>query len=134
VTTSYTDWEETALWQAGVDAFNRQAFYECHEYLEALWMKLPESPQRQLVQGTLQIAVGYYHWQNNNYVGARNKLKKGLSRLLPLPERSLDTITTGFDTQALRQSTEISLNALLEAGESGFAALDLASMVPRLGI
>ncbi|MCL6609076.1 MAG: DUF309 domain-containing protein, partial [Geminicoccaceae bacterium] len=43
----------------GVDEFNRGAYFACHETLEELW-KHERAPVRDLYQGIIQLAVGYY--------------------------------------------------------------------------
>ncbi|MDY7012991.1 MAG: DUF309 domain-containing protein, partial [Cyanobacteriota bacterium] len=55
--------------QQGVEEFNRQEFYTCHDTLEALWMDSTE-PDKTFYQGILQIAVGCYHLGNSNWHGA----------------------------------------------------------------
>lgn len=64
----------------GVDQFNRHEFYDCHETLEELWRSEPD-PVRNLYQGILQVAVGFYHLERGNYPGARLCLQRGISRL-----------------------------------------------------
>ncbi len=65
---------------AGVDQFNQQAFYQCHDSLEDLWHDALQ-PQRQFYQGVLQLAVGYYHLSNRNGKGAAILLGEGLAKL-----------------------------------------------------
>ena len=67
------------FWQ-GVEQFNQQQFYACHDTLEALWMEASE-PERQFYQGILQIAVGCYHLSNWNWRGAVILLGEGSKRL-----------------------------------------------------
>lgn len=72
----------------GIAEFNRQEFFECHETLEDLWNKQNE-PERQLTQGILQIAVGYYHLLRGNYEGSTKLFQRGLPRIKPF----IDTCT-----------------------------------------
>jgi hypothetical protein len=74
-----TDSVPQAFWQ-GVDEFNQQDFYACHDTLEALWMEAPE-PDKRFYQGVLQIAVGCYHLGNHNGRGAMILLGEGIKRL-----------------------------------------------------
>jgi hypothetical protein len=67
------------FWQ-GVEEFNQQEFYSCHDTLEALWMEASE-PLRNFYQGVLQIAVGCYHLGNYNCRGAAILLGEGMRRL-----------------------------------------------------
>ncbi|XQQ07818.1 MAG: DUF309 domain-containing protein [Leptolyngbya sp. IPPAS B-1204] len=56
------------FWQ-GIEEFNQQQFYACHDTLEAIWMEAIE-PQKTFYQGILQIAVALYHLGNQNFRGA----------------------------------------------------------------
>lgn len=64
----------------GVDQFNQQQFYACHDTLEALWMEAIESDKK-FYQGILQIAVALHHLENHNWRGAVILLGEGMSRL-----------------------------------------------------
>jgi len=73
------------FWQ-GVEQFNRQEFYACHDTLEALWIEAME-PEKRFYQGILQVAVAFYHLSNQNWRGSVILLGEGMSRLRPyLPE------------------------------------------------
>lgn len=64
----------------GVDLFNQREFYRCHDQFEELWHEAVE-PDRQFLQGVLQIAVGLYHLSNGNGRGARILVGEGIGRL-----------------------------------------------------
>lgn len=97
------------FWQ-GVEQFNQQEFYACHDTLEALWMEALE-PQRQFYQGILQIAVACYHLSNLNWRGAVVLLGEGSRRL-----GDYQPIHEGIDVSGLMaQSIEL-LQALQQAG------------------
>lgn len=64
----------------GIEEFNQQEFYACHDILEALWMEASE-PEKTFYQGVLQIAVGCYHLGNHNWRGAVILLGEGVRRL-----------------------------------------------------
>jgi uncharacterized protein len=72
--------EFPAGWLQGVDEFNRQEYYACHDTLEALWMDAA-IPDKNFYQGVLQIAVGCYHLHNLNLRGAIILLGEGIGRL-----------------------------------------------------
>jgi uncharacterized protein len=74
-----TEAVEPAFWE-GVEQFNQQEFYVCHDTLEAIWMEAME-PQRTFYQGVLQIAVALYHLGNDNLRGAVILLGEGINRL-----------------------------------------------------
>ncbi len=90
-----------AFWQ-GIEEFNQQQFYACHDTLEALWMEAPE-PQKTFYQGILQIAVGCYHLGNHNWRGAVILLGEGVRRL-----RHYQPVYEGIDiTGLLAESTQL---------------------------
>lgn len=64
----------------GVTLFNAGDYYECHDVLEGLWNNAPE-PQRSILHGILQCAVGLYHLLNQNHRGAMVELGEGLAKL-----------------------------------------------------
>jgi len=60
---------QTSAWLAGRAYLDAGYFWECHEVLEAVWMRCPDaSPERALTQAVIQLA------------NARLKLKMGKPR------------------------------------------------------
>ena len=48
---------KTAAWKAGRAYFDAGYFWECHEVLEAVWLRTPErSPERDMTQALIQLA------------------------------------------------------------------------------
>jgi uncharacterized protein len=64
----------------GIEEFNQQQFYACHDTLEAIWVDAPEMDKR-FYQGILQVAVGCYHLSNDNLRGAIILLGEAVRRL-----------------------------------------------------
>ncbi len=95
----------------GIDLFNREEFFECHEVLEAIWT--PErGPRRLFLQSLIHFAVAFYHDQQKNPVGAGRQLRKGLRKLTAyLPE------CEGVDTAKLHRAGL----AAVERAEAGLA-------------
>lgn len=54
---SQTDFNKEAL--KGLQAFNRQAFYDAHEYFETAWRNSPLD-EREFYRSLLQISGGFY--------------------------------------------------------------------------
>ncbi|MEN9265964.1 MAG: DUF309 domain-containing protein [Thermostichales cyanobacterium BF4_bins_65] len=108
--------------ERAIEQFNQEDFYACHDTLEALWLEAGE-PERQLYQGLLQVAVGYYHWGHGNRRGCQILLGEGLRKLqavadldLPLP----------LDLVRLVAEVEANLTALHQAQEQiGIPKIDL---------
>lgn len=69
----------SSFWQ-GVQQFNQQQFYACHDTLEAIWIEAPEV-DKNFYQGILQVAVACYHLGNQNWRGAVILLGEGIKRL-----------------------------------------------------
>ena len=68
------------LLQRGVQLFNNGEFFQCHEVLEEVWMSERE-PRRLFLQALIHLAVGLYHCQRGNPVGASRQLRKALKKL-----------------------------------------------------
>ena len=98
------------FWQ-GVEQFNQQEFYACHDTLEALWIEAVE-PQKRFYQGILQIAVACYHLLNLNWRGAVILLGEGIGRLRDY-QPDYENINV---TKLVMQSYEL-LQALQQSGQ-----------------
>ena len=70
----------TLEFERGVELFNRQEFYECHEVLEDVW-RPSAGPIRLFLQALIHFAVGFYHHQQGNRTGAELQLEKALRKL-----------------------------------------------------
>lgn len=103
-----------AFWQ-GVEQFNQQEFYACHDTLEALWMEALE-PQKRFYQGVLQIAVACYHLGNLNWRGAVILLGEGIGRL-----DNYQPVYEGIDVEALICESFALLKALQQSGQEQVA-------------
>lgn len=67
--------------------FNRDHdYFECHEVLEELWLAKDREP---VYKGLLQVAVGMYHFRNQNLRGAQLMLSSAIQILEPYPEQLL---------------------------------------------
>lgn len=108
------------FWQ-GVEQFNQQEFYACHDTLEALWMEAVE-PQKRFYQGILQIAVACYHLSNLNWRGAVMLLGEGIGRL-----RDYQPSYYGIDVAGLLTHSVELLKALQQSGPE-----QVADFVERL--
>jgi len=97
------------LLQRGIRLFNNREYFQCHEVLEEAWAA--EVGRRRLfLQALIHLAVGFYHCERANPIGASSQLQKGLRKLaLYLPS------CEGVDTARLHREA---LDALerMEAG------------------
>ena len=95
------------LLRRGIQLFNDGEFFECHEVLEEAWT--PErGPRRLFLQALIHVAVGWYHCQRGNPVGAGRQLRKALRKLgAYLPEyEGVDTARLAGEAQALLDCVE----------------------------
>jgi len=99
-----------ALEQA-VRQFNRGRFFDCHETLEGVWLRL-RGPSRDFFQALIQVSVGFHHLGRGNHVGALRTFVKARDRFEAYPARYF-----GFDVAAERARLE-ALREALEAGTS----------------
>lgn len=113
------------FWQ-GVEQFNCQQFYACHDTLEALWMEATE-PEKTFYQGILQIAVALYHLSNSNWRGAVILLGEGINKLQRYP-----SIYAGIDVDDLIISSGGMLEALQKAGAEEIIELISKSSLSQL--
>lgn len=60
--------------------YNTGLYFETHELLEPAWMEQPKGPDRTVLQGIIQAAVGLYHFQHGNWRGGDRVLGYGLSK------------------------------------------------------
>ncbi len=90
----------------GIRLFNRREFFEQHEALEEAWLAEP-GPVRDLYRGILQIGVGFYHLERQNFRGARNLLTYGMDRLAPFEPACRGVDVRGLRAAALRCRDEL---------------------------
>jgi predicted metal-dependent hydrolase len=64
----------------GIELFNREEFFECHEVLEAAWLEA-SGTEKTFLQGWIQVAVAFYHLRRSNFAGASRLLRAGVSKL-----------------------------------------------------
>lgn len=95
----------------GVEQFNRREFFESHETWEVIWLAATE-PDKTFLQGIVQVAAAFHHFQRGNRAGAASLLRQGVNKLKTFP-----TDYHNIRLESLRRSARRWL-AALEAGES----------------
>jgi hypothetical protein len=107
------------LYLKGLELFNLEQFYDCHDALEELWLE-DFSQDRSYYQGLIQVAVGFYHVTDGKLGAARSMLQRGLEKLRHYPPEH-----RGVQLQAFREEVEnckSRLDALIpQKGEVDFA-------------
>ena len=66
--------------EIGMKLFNSCQWYQAHDVFEEIWHETG-GPERQLIQGILQVAVAQVHLENSNTNGATILYGEALGRL-----------------------------------------------------
>ena len=111
----------------GIRLFNSREFFEQHEALEEAWLAEP-GPVRDLYRGILQIGVGFYHLERQNYRGARNLLTYGMDRLA-----SFEPACRGVDVRGLRAAALRCREELERLGRERIAEFDTC-LIPEVRV
>lgn len=77
--------EEEVCYAEGLRLFREERWFEAHEVLEVVWRETPRGPERELLQGLIQLAVSLEHWRRGNPRGARGQWTKAQGHLADLP-------------------------------------------------
>jgi len=60
----------------GLQLFNQQKYWECHEALEEIWLEDRNDPIRNVYWAVIQVAAACIHYRDDNLVGAQGMIKK----------------------------------------------------------
>ena len=72
--------------QEGIAHFNRGEYFEAHESWEEIWLASAE-PEKTFLQGMIQIAAAFHHYNRKNLRGTTSLLRAGLAKLEGFPSR-----------------------------------------------
>ncbi len=108
-----------------VSEFNEGRYYECHDTIEAHWMREP-GVQRVLYQGILQVGIGFHHIENANWRGAVKMFERGLPKLRPFVPAC-----QGIDVAALLAAAEKIEAEIKRLGAQRIEEFD-RSLFPRI--
>src|SRR3989442_12966407 len=64
----------------GIRLFNTQKFFEAHEALEVLWLKVG-GDEKIFLHGLIQVAAAFHNYQRQNRAGFRSLLEKSWGKL-----------------------------------------------------
>ena len=108
----------------GIDEFNQRLFFECHETLEEIWQE-DHGTDRKFYQGIIQIAAGYFKWQQGVPAGAIKLWRMGLEKIEPYGPAHL-----GINLEAFVEAVKGNLTELEEASAQGVprASLDIPTL------
>jgi uncharacterized protein len=113
-----------AVVAAAAILFDHELFFEVHELLEPPWLRA-DGETRMLLQGLIQVAVGFHHHGHGNPRGAASLLGEGNAKLFGhVPE------AFGLDLSALCRDVEAFATELRHRLAGQAPARDL--VIPRL--
>lgn len=75
------DWTRGELAE-GLRCYRSEKFFEAHEHWEAVWLEL-QDPEKTFLQGLIQVAAAFHHFQRGNQIGTVSLLHAALRRLEP---------------------------------------------------
>ncbi len=75
----HLDWTRGELAE-GLRCYHAEEFFAAHEHWEAVWLKLQE-PEKSFLQGLIQMAAAFHHFQRDNPEGTSSLLQSALRRL-----------------------------------------------------
>ncbi len=99
------DWNNGEL-KEGLRCFHSRAFFEAHEHWETVWLAAQE-PEKMFLQGLIQVAAGFHHFQRGNRAGTISLLRSAVRRLDRYPESF-----AGLEVAPLRAAIRLWLEAL----------------------
>jgi predicted metal-dependent hydrolase len=73
-----------ALFERGIDYFNRLEFWEAHEAWEELWL-VAGTDIEQYLQGLIQLTAAYHHMKRGTFRGGIRLFDASLRRLSAFP-------------------------------------------------
>lgn len=75
----------------GIELFNRQKYWECHEYLEDHWFEDMGDNARLVYWAVIQVACSMIHYRDGNLSGAFGMLKKAKGKFVQCKEKGVET-------------------------------------------
>lgn len=90
----------------GIELFNQQKFFECHEVIERIWLEAKGS-ERNFLKSLIQAAAAFHHVQNKNISGAKGLFRTSLGYL-----RVYESENFGIDIRKLISNLEQHLEEL----------------------
>lgn len=74
----------------GIELFNSEQFWECHEALEHIWLEDTHDPIRLIYWAVIQVAATNIHVRDKNVTGAIGLLAKAKNKFIRVKEAHLE--------------------------------------------
>jgi predicted metal-dependent hydrolase len=105
--------EKEEKFERGLRHFNARDFFEAHEVWEEIWLVEGE-PEKTFLQGIIQIAAAFHHYQCGNTDGAESLLAAGIVKIIRFPANH-----RGLAIRDLREEAKLWARALGEMRRPG---------------
>jgi len=69
-------WENLCSMRSGIETFNQQKYWECHEELEHIWLEERTNPCRYVYWAVIQVAATMVHFRDKKLIGCQGMLVK----------------------------------------------------------
>ena len=109
--------------EIGMKLFNSGQWYKSHDVFEEIWHETG-GPERQLLQGILQVAVAQVHLENSNINGATILYGEALGRL-----KKFRLSDSGLDIEGLYKCVSRRLEFLQIGKDLAYCSLPLLSFL-----
>tara|TARA_Y100001968_G_scaffold177062_1_gene162199 strand:+ start:102 stop:482 length:381 start_codon:yes stop_codon:yes gene_type:complete len=109
--------------EIGMKLFNSCQWYKSHDVFEEIWHETG-GPERQILQGILQVAVAQVHLENNNINGATILYGEALGRL-----NRFKLANSGLDIVGLCKCITKRLELLQMGKDLSFCSLPLLCLL-----
>ena len=60
----------------GIETFNQQKYWECHEELEHVWLEERTNPSRYVYWAVIQVAATMVHYRDRKLIGCQGMIEK----------------------------------------------------------
>ncbi len=93
--------------QEGIELFNEQKYWECHESLEDLWMEDRNDSARNVYWAIIQVAAACIHYRDGKIIGAQGMINKAKEKFRRCREQHVltDIVLTYLDWEELEKLT-----------------------------
>jgi predicted metal-dependent hydrolase len=121
---------ESEQFERGLAHFNAGEFFEAHEVWEEIWLAAPV-PEKTFLQGMIQIAAAFHHYDRGNLRGTKSLLVAGLTKIDGFPGDH-----RGLALAELRDESQewaVALAAEKDLGRRKLPKIRIAKPVARKG-
>ncbi|HLC36925.1 MAG TPA: DUF309 domain-containing protein [archaeon] len=115
---------EAELIEKGINLFNSHFFFECHEELEKVWLK-KHGEEKLFLQGIIQTASAFVHFQRNYLKGAKSLLLHGREKFKGIELNYFNIDLNDFLNEISRCLNELEKISLNEKEKDSFIFPDI---------